>query len=126
MNSFVLFSTILVTLALVSYSVGVWAERLSRYLKKWHIGAFWIGFIFDLSGTLAMGQISDEPFNLLDIHTLTGQIALWLMLFHATWATIVVKKGQERLRKKFHRYSIVVWLVWLVPYIGGMFIGMKS
>jgi len=126
MNSFILVSTILITLALISYSVGVWAERLSRYLKKWHIAAFWIGFLLDLSGTLAMGQISDDPFNLLDIHTLTGQIALWLMLFHATWATIVVKKRQERLRKKFHRYSIVVWLVWLVPYFGGMFIGMKS
>lgn len=66
MDSFVLFFTFLITLALVSYSLGVWAERLSRYLKSWHIAAFWTGFIFDLSGTLAMGQISDNPFNLLD------------------------------------------------------------
>lgn len=126
MNSYALFSAILITLALVFYSLGVWAERLTRYLKKWHIAAFWTGFIFDLSGTMAMGQISDDPFNLLDLHTLTGQIALWLMLFHAAWATIVVKKRQESLRRKFHHYSLLVWLVWLAPYIGGMLLGMKS
>jgi uncharacterized repeat protein (TIGR03987 family) len=124
MNSFVLFSAILITIALIFYSIGVWAERLSRYLKKWHVMAFWTGFIFDLSGTLAMGHISDDPFNLLDIHTLTGQIALWLMLFHAIWATFVVSQGQETVRKKFHSYSIIVWLIWLVPYIGGVLMGM--
>jgi uncharacterized repeat protein (TIGR03987 family) len=126
MNSFVLFSAVLITIALIAYSIGVWAERLSRYLKKWHVAAFWTGFIFDLSGTLAMGHISDDPFNLLKLHTLTGQIALWLMLFHAIWATIVVKRRQENLRNKFHQYSLVVWLVWLVPYIGGMILGMSS
>ncbi len=126
MNSFVLFSAILITVALLFYSIGVWAERLSRYLRKWHVIAFWTGFVFDLSGTLAMGHISDDPFNLLDLHTLTGQIALWLMLFHAAWATTVVLKGQETIRKKFHRYSIIVWLIWLVPYIGGALLGMKS
>jgi len=25
----------------------------------------------------------------------------------------------------FHRYSLFVWLVWLVPYFGGMYIGMR-
>jgi hypothetical protein len=25
---------------------------------------------------------------------------------------------------KFHRYSLVVWLIWLIPYFGGMIAGM--
>ncbi|MBE0673631.1 MAG: TIGR03987 family protein, partial [Bacteroidales bacterium] len=61
---------------------------------------------------------------LLDIHTMTGQIALWLMLFHAIWATVVVLKAYEGQRKRFHRYSIIVWLIWLIPYFGGMIMGM--
>jgi len=65
-------------------------------------------------------------FNLLDFHTMTGQIALWLMLAHAIWATMVVRKNNERLRKSFHRYSLIVWIIWLIPYIGGMFMGMLS
>ena len=119
-------SATLITLALVFYSVGVWSERISKYLKRWHLIAFWTGFVFDVSGTWAMGRLSDEPFNILDIHTLTGQIALWLMFLHAGWATLVIVRNNEELRKKFHRYSLIVWLIWLIPYFGGMFMGMSS
>lgn len=106
------------------YSLGVWSERIAKYLKPWHLIAFWLGLLFDLSGTFAMHLLAKGPFNILETHTLTGQLALWLMLAHAIWATIVVKKGQENLRKKFHKFSIVVWLIWLIPYFGGMYIGM--
>jgi uncharacterized repeat protein (TIGR03987 family) len=119
-------SVFLITLALVFYSVGVWAERISKYLKRWHIVAFWTGLAFDISGTLAMGRLSDDPFNLLNLHTLTGQIAIWLMLIHAIWATYTVKRGSEKLRKQFHRYSMIVWLIWLIPYFGGMMMGMAE
>ena len=118
-------STVLITLALIFYSLGVWAERLVRYLKPWHTVTFWIGFTFDVGGTTLMHFLSDHPFNLLNLHTLTGQIALWLMLAHALWATVVVKRDNQAVRQKFHRYSLFVWLVWLVPYFGGMFLGMS-
>ena len=86
MSPILLFSTVTITLALVFYSLGVWAERISRYLKKWHVITFWIGFTFDVTGTVAMHFISKHLFDLTDFHTLTGQIALWLMLAHAIWA----------------------------------------
>ena len=122
----VFISSLLITLALIFYSLGVWAERLSRYLKKWHVISFWIGLFFDITGTYAMHLISDHEFNILEPHTLTGQLALWLMLIHAIWASRVIKKNQEELRKKFHRYSLFVWLVWLIPYIGGMIMGLST
>jgi len=121
-----LFSTIFISLALVFYTTGIWAERLGRYLKQWHIYMFWLGFTFDVAGTALMHNISDDPFNFLDLHTLTGQIALWLMLVHAIWATLVVKHQNEAVRIKFHKYSILVWLIWLIPYFGGMFMGMSA
>ena len=118
-------STIFITLALVFYSLGVWSERIARYLKPWHVKTFWIGFTFDVAGTFLMHLMAKDNFNLLDSHTLTGQIALWLMLAHAIWATRVVKKDNKELRYKFHRYSLLVWLIWLIPYIGGMLMGMN-
>jgi uncharacterized repeat protein (TIGR03987 family) len=124
MNILLVLSTILITLALVFYSTGIWAERFSRYLRGWHVGAFWTGFMFDVSGTWAMSRLSEHPFSLLELHTLTGQIALWLMLIHAIWATFVVIRGNESSRKRFHRYSLIVWLIWLIPYFGGMIMGM--
>ena len=119
-------STVLITLALLFYSLGVWAERFARYLKGWHVLSFWIGFSFDITGTYAMHLISEHDFNFFEPHTFTGQIALWLMLIHAAWASWVIRKNKEDLRKKFHRYSLIVWLIWLIPYIGGMIMGMSN
>ncbi|MBK6736315.1 MAG: TIGR03987 family protein [bacterium] len=122
----VIVSTTLISLALVFYSIGVWAERLARYLKPWHVVAFWMGLAFDISGTLAMHALAEGPFDLRDPHTLTGQLALWLMLAHAIWATRVARRGSEADRAGFHRYSLVVWIFWLVPYFGGMALGMRG
>lgn len=122
----VMISTSLITLALVFYSIGVWAERAARYLKVWHVVAFWLGLAFDVSGTLAMHALAKGPFDLHAPHTLTGQIALWLMLAHAVWATRVARSGSEALRAGFHRYSLAVWGLWLVPYFGGMALGMRG
>ena len=112
----VILSSILITLALVFYSSGIWAERIARILKPWHVVTFWIGFSFDVAGTLLMHQMSDSPFDFTDLHTLTGQIALWLMLGHAIWATVVIRKSMESMMHKFHRFSLFVWLIWLIPY----------
>ena len=119
-------AAVLITLALLFYTLGVWSERLARYLRGWHVAAFWTGFVFDVSGTWAMHLMAAGPFNILEPHTLTGQLALWLMLAHATWASWVVRKGSEQLRTRFHRYSVFVWVFWLIPYFGGMFLGMSG
>ncbi|MBE0674919.1 MAG: TIGR03987 family protein, partial [Bacteroidales bacterium] len=48
MDGLSIVSTVLITLALVFYSIGVWSERFSRYLKKWHVVSFWTGLLFDI------------------------------------------------------------------------------
>ena len=118
-------ASVLITLALIFYSIGVWAEHLARYLKGWHVAAFWTGLFFDFSGTLAL-EFIQPGFDWARSHTITGQIALWLMLGHAIWATRVVRKGDEETRRRFHRFSLGVWAIWLIPYIGGMFLGMAG
>jgi uncharacterized repeat protein (TIGR03987 family) len=118
-------AAVLITLALLFYSLGVWTERIAQYLKPWHLAAFWTGFAFDVSGTYAMHLMARGPFDIFEPHTFTGQIAIWLMLAHAIWATWVVRSGSAELRTRFHRYSVLVWLFWLVPYFGGMYLGMS-
>ncbi|MCX6158607.1 MAG: HsmA family protein [Ignavibacteriota bacterium] len=116
---------LLISLALVFYSIGIWSERYSRYLKTWHVVCFWLGLLFDISGTYTMHLISTKEFNILEPHTLTGQLALWVMLVHVIWATYVNKWGSEKTHRKFHVYSIHVWMLWMVPYLGGMYLAMK-
>lgn len=126
MPALLITSVTLITLALIFYSIGVWSERIARYLKPQHVVAFWVGFMFDVSGTYAMHLLAKGAFDITEPHTFTGQIALWLMMIHAIWATIVVMKNNEKLRKKFHQFSVIVWLIWLIPYFGGMYLGMNS
>ena len=38
---------VLITLALIFYTTGVWAEKLGGRLKRWHAGAFLAGLAFD-------------------------------------------------------------------------------
>ena len=39
---------------------------------------------------------------------------------------LVVRRNETEPRRRFHRYSLLVWCVWLVPYIGGMILGMRG
>lgn len=104
--------------ALVFYTIGVWSERISGRLKPWHLILFWIGFVFDTTGTTLMSDLAGRlEFN---IHGITGALAIILMLSHAVWASIVLLKKQENWIQKFHKFSLFVWLVWLIPFFTGM------
>lgn len=116
-------AVIFITLALVFYTIGVWAERLQGRLKPWHLVLFYFGLICDTLGTSFMSQLSDSSF--LSLHGVTGLIAIILMLIHAIWATIVILKHDEDKVKSFHKFSIIVWIIWLIPYFIGMFLGMS-
>ena len=119
----VIFSVILITLALIFYSIGVWSERLAGRLNGWHLAFFWAGFICDTSGTGIMLEMSDA--NLMSMHGLTGLIAIVLMLVHAIWASFVLKRKDEHAILNFHKFSVIVWLIWLVPYLNGFFMNMR-
>jgi uncharacterized repeat protein (TIGR03987 family) len=126
MSGMLILSSSLITLALIFYSLGILSERVARLLKPWHVVTFWLGLFFDISGTWTMHLMAKSEFNFFEPHTFTGQLALWLMFAHAIWATYVVRKGSEKWRTDFHRYSIIVWLIWLIPYFGGMYLGMSK
>ncbi|MFA9463132.1 MAG: HsmA family protein [Velocimicrobium sp.] len=120
-----IFAIIFISLAFVFYSVGVWSEKLQKILKKWHLIIFWIGFVFDTLGTTLMGKIAKGGFTF-NFHGITGIIAIVLMLFHAIWATKVLIKNNSVERNNFHKFSIVVWVIWLIPYISGAIFGMST
>lgn len=103
--------------ALVFYSVGVWSERLARRLRPWHLAMFWLGCACDTTGTDLMERLVGSI--RLDFHGATGAVALALMLAHAVWATVVLARRNERAIAVFHRISVVVWVVWLVPFMSG-------
>lgn len=115
-------TTIIITLALVLYSIGVWAERIQGELKWWHLAFFYAGLVCDTWGTGLMFEFAGGLTY--DIHGLSGLAAIILMFIHAAWATVVLIRQDERWLYRFHRFSVFVWLVWLVPYFSPMFFAM--
>lgn len=49
MSILLIMAIIFMTLALVFYTIGVFAEKKSGSLLKWHALIFWLGFICDTS-----------------------------------------------------------------------------
>lgn len=47
-----------ITLALVFYTIGVFAERRAKCLKKFHVIIFWLGLLCDTTGTVVMSMIA--------------------------------------------------------------------
>lgn len=121
---------IAITLALVFYTIGVFSERKAKVLKKSHVIIFFLGLICDTTGTFLMSQIAKSGVSQISsttqmIHGVTGTIAILLMLFHALWAAWVLYKDDKEKQIVFHKFSIFVWCVWLIPYIIGAIIGMS-
>lgn len=115
---------IIINLALLFYSIGVWSERLQGRLKVWHTVFFWLGLVCDTWGTGLMFEFVGGMSY--DIHGISGLLAIILMLVHAIWATVVLVKKDEKMIVSFHKFSIFVWLVWLIPYFSPMIFQMAE
>jgi len=122
MPEIVKYALIYFTLALLFYSIGVWAERIKKVLKTWHLIFFWLGLIADTMGTAYVKkQVGVLIFN---FHTVTGMLGLFLMAVHTVWATYIIIKNDPKQLTTFHKFSLIVWLIWLIPYFTGFFSGM--
>ena len=120
----VLLSTIFITLALVFYSIGVWSERIAGRLKPWHLVFFWLGLVCDTVGTAMMMEMAGGL--TFGIHGVTGVAAILLMVVHAIWATVVLIRKDEVAIRNFHKFSVAVWVIWLIPYLSGAVFGMTQ
>ena len=117
------YAVVAMILALVLYSIGVWGAKMAGRLRGWQLAFFWCGFVCDTAGTALMWRIAGKAE--FDLHALTGELAITLMALHATWATAALALKQERVLRGFHRFSLTVWALWLVPFISGAVLAMR-
>ncbi|MFC2063619.1 HsmA family protein [Chloroflexota bacterium] len=117
-------ASMIMGLALIFYSIGVWSERFAGRLKPWHLIFFVLGLVCDTWGTgLMMQFVGGMSF---DLHGITGVIAIVLMFIHAAWAAYVLFKKDEKAITNFHKFSLLVWFIWLIPYFSPMVFGLAQ
>jgi uncharacterized repeat protein (TIGR03987 family) len=124
---------VIITLALICYSIGVWGERVQGILKPWHAVFFGLGLAADATGTYLMTRIAatrrtdgQVAGGLNTLMAVSGTLALLLMAVHLVWAVVVLVRDREQEKITFHRFSLVVWAIWLVPYVAGAFAAMAD
>lgn len=116
---------IAISLALLLYTVGVWAERIGGRLRPWHLGALLLGLICDVTGTVLMSRLNTgsdaetNPSALSQLMSVSGTLAIFLMGALAVWGLWVLRRDTAPDRRAFHQLAVVAWMVWLVPYIAG-------
>ena len=116
-DEFLLAAIVIISMALIFYSVGVWSERIQGRLKGWHVTAFGLGLVCDFVGTAFMAELVRLTGQDNRLHAVLGSIAVFLMTF---------RKGSARAKRNFSRFSVIVWWVWLIPYFIGVYLGMTA
>jgi len=117
-----IYAIVFISLALLFYTIAVFSERIQGALKLWHLSLFDLGFVCDVTGTLLMQNISRNSVGVTsasNLHELAGIIAIALMFIHIIWASVVLFKNNEVTKSRFHKFSIIVWIIWLIPFISG-------
>ena len=126
MDPLLMKAVIAITTALILYTIGVWSEHRAKVLKPVHLAFFWLGLCADTAGTMMMSKLANSTGGgLMGAHGITGMIAIVLMMIHAVWATVVLVRKDEKAMHTFHRFSILVWVIWLIPFVLGMMMGMR-
>ena len=123
MSNLILFSVVLITLALVLYSAAVWMNWRSRRLSAGCLAIFWIAVACDALATKFMGARVETI--RWDLHTITGYLALGLMAMLAAWGTVALLAHREAWLARFHRVALPLWCVWVVSYMTGVWLGIQ-
>ena len=115
-------ASIIITAALIFYSIGVWSERIQGRLQPWHLVFFILGLFCDTWGTGMMFEYVGGLTT--DVHGISGLLAIILMFIHAAWAAVVLIRKDQKAILNFHKFSLFVWAIWLIPYFSPMIFGM--
>lgn len=119
MKTILIVGTIIVTLALIAYSVGVFTERKRKSITKKVLFFLSLGLVLDMSATACMiiGS-SNSPFT---FHGFIGYTGLIAMIIETSLAyRFRIKNGPDvRVSKGLHSYTLFAYILWVAVYLTG-------
>jgi len=119
MNTLLLVGSIVVFLALTSYSIAIITEQIKRKISNRVLIFLTLGISLDIIATLCM--IIGSPNSPFTIHGFIGYSALAVMLIDAIaiWNFKLKNDNEAVVGKKLHLYSLFAYLWWVVAFITG-------
>ena len=125
MKPILLAGSLIVTLALIAYSIGVITEQRRKIIVRRTLIFLSIGLFLDITGTICMliGS-SNSPFT---YHGFMGYSALFAMFMD----TILMWRLKSRngigipVSSALHKYSLIAYAWWVFVYISGFLMAMN-
>ena len=124
MNTLSIIGATIVTLALISYSIGIITEQVKKKLIPRVLIFITLGVVLDITATVFMILGSkNSPFT---PHGFIGYSALLLMLVELVriWKVYNTSGLNAEVPKGVHLYSRYAYIWWVVAYITGSLIAM--
>jgi hypothetical protein len=123
MNSILIRAVIVVTFALICYSIAVITEQKKRSVSKIVLSFLTIGVVLDISSTMLM--IIGSRKIPITVHGFIGYSALIVMLID----TILVwrfrkRNGNVDVSRGLNIYTRVAYSWWVIAYVAGAVIAM--
>ncbi len=116
----IIMGSLLVTLALVSYSIGIISQQVKHVINIKILSFITIGLILDILATSCMiiGS-TNSPFTM---HGLIGYAGLTLMAIETTLAWHFYKKNGKLIPapRKLHLYTRFAYIMWVGVYFTGI------
>ena len=119
MKTILIFGTIIVNFALISYSIAIINEQRKKIINPLILLFLTIGVILDISATCCMIIGSSRPWY--SLHGLLGYSSLALMLIDTilVWKFKLGNGYMVNVPKVLHLYSRIAYIWWVIAYITG-------
>jgi hypothetical protein len=119
--------SIIVTLALIFYSIAFAKERRQKLVTSGILLFYTLGISLDITATIFM--IIGSSKGLLTIHGLIGYSSLLGMLTdtYMLWRYNMKFGPEKEVSKSLHLYSRIAYTWWIIAYItGGILVGISK
>lgn len=117
MDIHILIGAITVTAALLSYSIAVITEQVTKKVNYFILIFLSLGLILDITATSFM--IYGSSNSAFTLHGLLGYSALLAMMIdtYLIWKNYL--KYGANIKKSIHRYSLIAYIYWVIAFITG-------
>ena len=126
MNTLSMIGASIVTIALISYSIGIISEQVKKKLIPRVLVFITLGVVLDVTATIFMILGSkNSPFTL---HGFIGYSALLAMIIEVAriWNAFFKNGMRSDVPRRVHIYSRYAYIWWVIAYITGTLIAISA
>ena len=124
MSPILITATVIVNLALLSYTIGIFSEQRHRRVSRFAMSFLIVGVVLDVAATACMiAGSSRGPFT---FHGVLGFSSLTAMIIETSLAWRHRQRfGDAEVPRGLHLYSRIAYVWWVLAYITGAYLAMS-